>query len=182
MKRWPSQPRGSLRSTLPRRIECSHDRVPGYLVPEALQSASVRVQRQDGFSLAMRTTSATMSGWSTGDRDLGCGNRRISGRRVSGTSAESGRCHDTGHVCQAAPAEDAAFHAKAAALVVGEARPSGSVRRTADPGLLEQVVNGRLLLPVHQPETSRSRKAIGRGSESIAGACRSGATRSRCAG
>ena len=57
-------------------------------------------------------------------------------------------CHDASDVREAAPAEHLAFHGQAASLVVGEAQPSGSVRRAEDPVLLEQVVNDRLLLPV----------------------------------
>ena len=51
-------------------------------------------------------------------------------------------------VREAASAENVAFHGQAAALVVGEAQPSGSVRGAEDPVLLEQVVDDRLLLPV----------------------------------
>ena len=91
-------------------------------------------------------------------------------------------CHDPGHSRQAASAEKDAFHGQAAALVVGEAQPSGSVRGAQDPVLREQVVDDRLLLPVTQPETSRSRKASGRGRESMAEASRSGRFGSRCAG
>ncbi len=58
-------------------------------------------------------------------------------------------CHDPGHLRQAASAENDTFHGQAAALVVGEAQSAGSVRGAEDPVLLEQVVNGRLLLPVH---------------------------------
>jgi hypothetical protein len=45
------------------------------------------------------------------------------------------------------PAESLAFHGQAAALVVGEAEPSASMRCTQDAVLLEQVLNDRLLLP-----------------------------------
>ena len=56
--------------------------------------------------------------------------------------------HDSGDVCEAAPAEDLAFHGQAAPLVIGEAKPSGTVRGAEDTVLLEQVVNDRLLIPV----------------------------------
>ncbi len=84
-------------------------------------------------------------------------------------------CHDSGHVRQAAPAENIAFHGQAAALVVGEAQPSGSVRGAEDPVLLEQVVNDRLLLPVdpagdqQEQEGERARQRVHGGSVSQRG-------------
>ena len=52
--------------------------------------------------------------------------------------------HDAGDGREAAPAEDLAFQGSAAPLVIGEAKPSGTVRGAEDPVLLEQVVNDRL--------------------------------------
>jgi hypothetical protein len=81
-------------------------------------------------------------------------------------------CHDPGHSRQAASAEKDAFHGQAAALVVGEAQPSGSVRGAQDPVLLEEVVDDRLLLPVHpardqqEQEGERARPRVHGGSVS----------------
>ncbi len=58
------------------------------------------------------------------------------------------RCDDADDARTPTPSEDLAFHGQAAALVVGEAEPSRSVRCAQDPVLLEQIVNDRLLLPV----------------------------------
>ena len=55
---------------------------------------------------------------------------------------------DAGDSCKPTPAEDLAFHGNPTALVVGEAKPSASVRCAEDSVLLEQVVNDGLLLPV----------------------------------
>ncbi len=57
----------------------------------------------------------------------------------------SGACSD---VRETAPAEDLAFQGQPASLVVSETQPSGRVRRTQNPILLEQVVNDCLVLPV----------------------------------
>jgi hypothetical protein len=58
------------------------------------------------------------------------------------------RCHDADDGRKPTPAEDLAFHGQPAALVIGEAEPSRSVRCAEDSVLLEQIVNDRLLLPV----------------------------------
>jgi hypothetical protein len=57
-------------------------------------------------------------------------------------------CDDSGDVREAAPVEDLAFHGQAAPLVVGEAKPSRTVRCAEETVLLEQVANDRLLVPV----------------------------------
>jgi hypothetical protein len=57
------------------------------------------------------------------------------------------RCDNAGDGRQAA-ADDVAFHGQTAALVVGEAQASGSLRCAEDPVLLEQVVNHRLLFSI----------------------------------
>jgi hypothetical protein len=77
-----------------------------------------------------------------------------------------------GHIRQAASAENDAFHSQAAALVVGKAHSSGGVRVAQDPVLLEQVVDDRLLLPVHpardqqEQEGERARQRVHGGSVS----------------
>jgi hypothetical protein len=57
-------------------------------------------------------------------------------------------CHDSGDVREAAPAENLAFHGQAAPLVVGEAKPSGTVGGAEDTVLFEHVVNDGLLVSV----------------------------------
>jgi hypothetical protein len=56
--------------------------------------------------------------------------------------------HDADDARKPTAAEGVCFHGQAAALVVGEAKPSASVRCTQDAVLLEQVLNDRLLPPV----------------------------------
>ena len=56
--------------------------------------------------------------------------------------------HDAGDVGEAPSAEGFTFHGQAASLVVGEANPSGTIRRAEDPVLLAQVVNDSLLLSI----------------------------------
>ena len=68
--------------------------------------------------------------------------------RASDTTQNGVGRHDAGDGREAAPAQDLAFHGQAAPLVVGEARPSGTMRCAENPVLFEQVVNDRLLLPV----------------------------------
>jgi hypothetical protein len=55
---------------------------------------------------------------------------------------------DSNDVREAAPAEDLAFQGYAPPLVVGEAKPPGTMGGAEDTVLLEQVVNDRLLVPV----------------------------------
>ena len=55
--------------------------------------------------------------------------RRYQRRMVSGVN-------DASDLREAAPAQDLAFHGQAASLVIGEARPSGTVRRAEDAVLL----------------------------------------------
>jgi hypothetical protein len=62
---------------------------------------------------------------------------------------------------QAASPEDNAFHGQAAALVVGEAQPSGSVRGAEDSVLLEQVVDDGLLLPVNPARDQQEQEGAG---------------------
>jgi hypothetical protein len=50
-------------------------------------------------------------------------------------------CYDALDGREASSAEDLAFHGQAASLVIGEAEPSGSLRRAEDTILLDQVVN-----------------------------------------
>src|SRR5262249_16446470 len=57
-------------------------------------------------------------------------------------------CDDADDDRKPTATEDFAFDRQAAALVVGEADPSGSLRGAQDAVLLEEVVNDRLLLPV----------------------------------
>ena len=57
-------------------------------------------------------------------------------------------CHDAGDVGEAPSAEGLAFHGQTASLIVGEANPLGTVRRTEDPVLLAQVLNDGLLLSI----------------------------------
>jgi len=56
--------------------------------------------------------------------------------------------HDAGDVGEAPSAEGFAFHGQTASLIVGEANPLGTVRRTEDPVLLAQVRNDSLLLSI----------------------------------
>jgi hypothetical protein len=64
------------------------------------------------------------------------------------------------------------FHGQAAALVVGEAHPSGRVRGAENPVFLEQVVDDRLLLPVNpardqqEQEGERAKRRVHGGSVS----------------
>ena len=64
-----------------------------------------------------------------------------------------------------------AFHGQEAALVVGEAEPSGSVSGAEDPILLKQVFNNSCCCRLTQPAKIRTTKATGAGSESMAEAC-----------
>ena len=157
-------------------LEDRLDRVPAHLVAEALQpTADARVA--PGRILVRHADHKRRDVW------LG---RRATGASRVGTVVFLGDeppvpaqdrvgCHDTGHVRQAASAENAAFHGQAAALVVGEAQPSGSVRGAEDPVLLEQVVDDRLLLPVNpardqqEQEGERARQRVHGGSLSQRG-------------
>jgi len=65
------------------------------------------------------------------------------------------------NVREAAPAEDLAFHRQPAALVVGEAQSSGSLRCAQHPVLLEQVVDDRLLLSVDPPGEQQAEEREG---------------------
>jgi hypothetical protein len=56
------------------------------------------------------------------------------------------------------PTEHLAFHGQTAALVVGEAEPSGAVRRSEDSVLFEQVLNDRLSLSVDPPGEHEDKK------------------------
>jgi hypothetical protein len=69
---------------------------------------------------------------------------RLAGRELARESAE-GPCRqlDAGDVGEAAPDQDLVFHGQAAPLVVGEARPSGTMHRAEDPILLEQVTSNQ---------------------------------------
>ena len=87
-----------------------------------------------------------MSGWVTGGR-ASRWESRIS--RTPPVNADRVGCHDPGHNRQAASAENDTFHGQAAALVVGEAHPSGSVGGAENSVLLEQVVDDRRLLAVN---------------------------------
>jgi hypothetical protein len=58
------------------------------------------------------------------------------------------RCDNADDGRKPPPPDGLAFHGQEAALVVRETEPSGSVRGTKAPILLEQVLNNRLLLPV----------------------------------
>ena len=163
-------------------VDC-FDRIPANLVAEALQAtADARVA--PGGILVRHAYHKRSDVW------LG---RRATGASLVGTVVFLGDelpvppqdgvgCHDARDHCKAASAKDLAFHGQAASLVVGEARPSGSVRGAEDPVLLEQVVNDRLLLPANPAETSRRRKASGRGSESMGKRVAAGRFGSRCAG
>jgi hypothetical protein len=56
--------------------------------------------------------------------------------------------HDAGDGREVTTAEDLAFHGEPASLVVSQAQSSGTVHRTEDSVLLEQVVNDRLLVSI----------------------------------
>ena len=56
--------------------------------------------------------------------------------------------HDAGDVGEAPSAEGLAFHGQTASLVIAEANPAGTVRRTEDPVLLAEVINDGLLLSI----------------------------------
>ena len=176
-KRLPRRVRAALRCGRDAVVlEDRLDRVPGDLVAEALQPpADARVapgrilvrhayhQRRDVW-LGRRATGASRVGTVVflGDEPPVPAQDRVG-------------CHDPGHVRQAASAENDAFHGQAASLVVGEAQPSGSVRGAEDPVLLEQVVDDRLLLPVHpardqqEQEGERARQRVHGGSVSQRG-------------
>ena len=78
----------------------------------------------------------------------------------------SGVTHDSGDVRKATTAKDLPFHGQPASLVVGEAQPSGALRRAEDAVLLEQVGNDRLLLAVdpageqEEEESERGRQTV----------------------
>ena len=70
-------------------------------------------------------------------------------------------CSDARDRCAVTTAEDLAFHGKMASLVVGQAQSPGTVHRSEDAVLLEQVVNHRLLMSIdparEQQEEKRER-------------------------
>jgi hypothetical protein len=95
----------------------------------------------------MRTTSAAMSGWVVGRPG-----RRVfvvlRGAEFAVPAQDRVGCHDARDSREVPTAEDVAFHGETASLVVGEANPSRTVRRTEDPVFLAQVVNHGLLLSI----------------------------------
>ena len=70
-------------------------------------------------------------------------------------------CHDAGDGREVTTAENVTFHGETASLVVGQARPSGTVHGAEDSVLLEQVVNDRLLVSIDPAGEPRRKKASG---------------------
>src|SRR6516164_10546570 len=105
--------------------------------PTPFSPPRIRVYPQVGSSVAMRTTSAAISGLVLG-RPKPSRLRAVVflGDKAAIPPQDGVRCHDAGDGCKTAPAEDFAFHRQAAALVVGETQTSGSVRSAEHPILL----------------------------------------------
>jgi hypothetical protein len=97
----------------------------------------------------MRTTSAARSALVLGRPGRrACEPSYFLRHKRSIPSQDRVRRNDADDVRKATAAEDLAFHGEAAALVVGEADSSASMRGAQYAVLLEQVTNDRLLLPV----------------------------------